>query len=242
MPRPKKLPSDFIKKYTVRLDRQTLEPHCSKCLSELVPAINPTSSIHDGSHFKCIPCNHDYRLTNEETGEPITLKEAQALLSPTESTLVPPTKPIPTPPPPKMLKAEKPSEKQRHIKQPPEDYEPDNLAIDLLNYIYYADPLDPIDDLAKVKNIDPLQIEHRLDKLQEHDFVEYDHYQYLRSQSPYTLTAKGKEFLVNHPSSKPIESVAKADPPLSLSPTKQIEKSLSFLTTRNTNMFCPPKS
>ncbi len=106
-----KTASDFIKKFTVRFDKEFHDPHCPVCLTELAPVVDPTTGIPDNSHFKCIPCNHGYRLTNEETGEPLTLREAQALLSPkklpSESKLVviaetepPPTE---TPQQPKAL-------------------------------------------------------------------------------------------------------------------------------------------
>jgi hypothetical protein len=70
----------FIKDFTVKWDEH-LEPHCPKCLSELVAVVHPTSGVANTGHFKCITCNHGYRLLNEETGKALTLPEAKALLS-----------------------------------------------------------------------------------------------------------------------------------------------------------------
>ena len=83
LPRAKRK-SDFIKQFTVRFDKESHDPHCPICLTELAPVVHSTTGLPDGSHFKCIPCNHGYRLTNEDTGEPLTLREAQALLSATK--------------------------------------------------------------------------------------------------------------------------------------------------------------
>ncbi|HEY0100001.1 MAG TPA: hypothetical protein VGB76_13715 [Pyrinomonadaceae bacterium] len=73
----------FIKEFTVKWDEH-LEPHCPVCLAELAPVIHPVSGIADIGFFKCIPCKHGYRLTNEATGKVLTLLEAKALLSSNE--------------------------------------------------------------------------------------------------------------------------------------------------------------
>jgi hypothetical protein len=84
----------FIKKFTVKWDEQG-EPHCPNCLSELVPVIHPVSGIPDPGFFKCIPCKHGYRLTNEVTNQFLTLAEAKKLLTSNESLLAVET-PLPT--------------------------------------------------------------------------------------------------------------------------------------------------
>jgi predicted transcriptional regulator/RNase P subunit RPR2 len=187
MRRPKKLPSDFIKKFTVRLDKETREPHCPVCLAELAPDLNPTSGIHDGSYFKCTLCNHPYRLTNEETGEPITIREAKALLSQTE--LQPPSS--------KALESEKLLEKQKLIKQPSEDYEPDEKDKRIIRYLYKE--IDCyLPNIARFVELDTQETKLCLNTLAKHGFVRPPSKRPTALYDPYRLTDKGIKFAIEN--------------------------------------------
>lgn len=188
----------FIKRLTVKWDIKTHEPHCPHCLAELAQLPSPFPNTNYG-YFKCIPCKHAYLLIDEK-GERLTLEAARALVFPTTT-------------PPKLKPNESSNVPSNVVSQPPPlpEYVPDDIATEMLRYIYYADPPDPVNDLARVLNIDPLQVEHRMDKLTQDDYLEYNHYEYMRSQSGYSLTAKGKEFLVNHEPPTPKKELSAAN-------------------------------
>lgn len=75
---------------------------------------------------------------------------------------------------------------------------PDALAIAVMVHIARAEYPDPARVLSKELNLDPIVIEHCLDKLLAHHYVDEDWLAPLRSQSRYRLSATGREFIVTH--------------------------------------------
>ncbi len=98
----------------------------------------------------------------------------------------------PKPDPPKLQKAV----------DEPADFKPDELAVKVLLYIYRDEGINPVEDLSNQLNVDPLEIEVRLDKLIERGFVDHNEYALLRGNNEYSLSNEGKEFLLKTPDRK----------------------------------------
>jgi predicted ArsR family transcriptional regulator len=95
----------------------------------------------------------------------------------------------------------------RPLSSKPDEYKPDELAGKILLHIYRAQWPDPVEDLPKELNVEPLEIEVRLDKLMEHHYVENHQLAPIRGSSPYRLSAKGREYIVAN------GLLAKSEPP-----------------------------
>jgi hypothetical protein len=80
-----------------------------------------------------------------------------------------------------------------------DEYKPDKIAVEILKHIYRSEWPDPIEDLPKELGVDRLEIETRLDELIEHSYVEVNEFAPLRGNSPYTLTPKGRQYLLTTP-------------------------------------------
>ena len=88
-----------------------------------------------------------------------------------------------------------PAEAKAETPAAPDVYEPDRLAAKVLHHIYNDADSDPMEALPKKLNVGPLEIEHRLDKLVEHDYLNFDRFAPLRGESEYSLSAKGRAYL-----------------------------------------------
>lgn len=113
---------------------------------------------------------------------------------------LPPPSPNPTELPTPTVGAQ-PPKPTKSVKR--DDYEPDKIALEVLKHIHQVSYPDPVKVLPAQLNIDPLEIEVRLDKLQQHHYVNYNRLQPVRGYSPYSLTAKGREYLLTTPVNRP---------------------------------------
>lgn len=109
----------------------------------------------------------------------------------------------------------------------PDAYEPDEIALAVLQHIHRADYPDPVKDLPEELGLDPLEVEHRLDKLIEHHYVDDDYLNPVRGYSRYSLSPLGREYLVKR------KSIAAQQKP---TPNEKLEKTLTLLNSFSSNL------
>lgn len=157
------------------------DPFCPLCERRIIPTQVRRIGSRWMGDLKCMSCQVAYVLKDDD-GQHVTFEQAKKLLRQEETkTNAEPPKPQPA------------------LNSEPADYEPDELAKKVLRYIHRDEGINPIEDLSKTLNVEPLEIEVRLDKLIDSGYVGHNEYNLLRGNNPYSLNPEGKKWLLKTP-------------------------------------------